>query len=259
MTKGLGGIRYTEETALYPGACFKEVTGETVCGIDFKREGISLEAGSPVELLVADTGGEALRQLDEEALDYTARELEAKMIAGRIRELVSEDKGLLVWDKGLGKYRRARLGDMVILLRSMSGWSEVLVNVLMNEGISARAQTRTGYFNTVEVETILSLLSVLDNPMQDIPLTAVLHSPIVGMNDEEMAWMMAAFKCRGRKGQDRGVYGAWMLWKEAGQELPGKAEIPAEIAASIIEKLKKWDRLWTALRMEGSVFLFLKT
>lgn len=251
MTKGLGGIRYTEETALYPGACFKEVTGETVCGIDLKREGISLEAGSPVELLVADTGGEALRQLDEEALDYTARELEAKMIAGRIRELVSEDKGLLVWDKGLGKYRRAQLGDMVILLRSMSGWSEVLVNVLMNEGISARAQTRTGYFNTVEVETILSLLSVLDNPMQDIPLTAVLHSPIVGMNDEEMAWMMAAFKCRGRKGQDRGVYGAWMLWKEAGQELPGKAEIPAEIAASIIEKLKKWDRLWTALRMEA--------
>ena len=138
MTKGLGGIRYTEETALYPGACFKEVTGETVCGIDLKREGISLEAGSPMELLVADTGGEALRQLDEEALDYTARELEAKMIAGRIRELVSEDKGLLVWDKGLGKYRRARLGDMVILLRSMSGWSEVFVNVLMNEGISAR-------------------------------------------------------------------------------------------------------------------------
>ena len=51
----------------------------------------------------------------------------------------------------------------------MSGWSEVFVNVLMNEGIPAVAQTRTGYFATTEVETVLSLLSVIDNPMQDIP------------------------------------------------------------------------------------------
>lgn len=58
----------------------------------------------------------------------------------------------------------------------------------------AFAQTRTGYFNTVEVETVLSLLSVVDNPMQDIPLAAVMRSPIVGMDDEEMAWMMAAYK-----------------------------------------------------------------
>ena len=52
--------------------------------------------------------------------------------------------------------------------------------MLMNEGIPAFAQTRTGYFNTVEVETVLSLLSVVDNPMQDIPLAAVMRSPIVG-------------------------------------------------------------------------------
>ena len=53
----------------------------------------------------------------------------------------------------------------------------------------------------MEVETILSLLSVLDNPMQDIPLAAVLRSPIVGMTDEEMAWMMAAYKRRAAKDQ----------------------------------------------------------
>ena len=58
----------------------------------------------------------------------------------------------------------------------MSGWSEVFVNVLMNEGIPAVAQTRTGYFATAEVETVLSLLSVIDNPMQDIPMAAVLRS-----------------------------------------------------------------------------------
>ena len=97
----------------------------------------------------------------------------------------------------------------------MAGWSEVFVNVLMNEGIPAYAQTSSGYFDTVEVETILSLLSVLDNPMQDIPLAAVLRSPIVGMTDEEMAWMMAAYKRRAAKDQDRGVYAAWKLWEEA--------------------------------------------
>ena len=54
-------------------------------------------------------------------MDYTARELEARMTARRIRELVSSDKGLLVWDKEKEAYRRARLGDIVILLRSMTG------------------------------------------------------------------------------------------------------------------------------------------
>lgn len=96
----------------------------------------------------------------------------------------------------------------------MSGWSEVFVNVLMNEGIPAVAQTRTGYFATTEVETVLSLLSVIDNPMQDIPMAAVLRSPIIGMNDNEMAWMMAAYKRFTEKNQDRGVYAAWKLWEE---------------------------------------------
>ena len=185
--------------------------------------------GGPAELLTADTGAQSLRVLDEEELDYTSRELEAKMAAQRIRELVDGRRGLSVWDKsggpeGAGAYRRARYGDIVILLRSMAGWSEVFVNVLMNEGIPAYAQTTSGYFDTVEAETMLSLLSVVDNPMQDIPLAAVLRSPIVGMTDEEMAWMMAAYKRRAKKGQDRGVYAAWKLWGGGGSrgKLPGR-------------------------------------
>ncbi|MDY5475490.1 MAG: UvrD-helicase domain-containing protein [Enterocloster clostridioformis] len=231
MTKNLGGITYTPETALYPGAKFEEVTRKTVWGLELdegkseRQEAgqICFKVGTPTELLLVDTGADTLRQLDEDSLDYTAKELEARLIAGRIRQLVSEGQGILVWDKSKGAYRKARYGDMVILLRSMTGWSEVFVNVLMNEGIPAFAQTRTGYFNTVEVETILSLLSVVDNPMQDIPLAAVMRSPIVEMDDEEMAWMMAAYKRNSKKGQDRGVYGAWRLWLEEG---PGMEEGP---------------------------------
>ena len=275
MTKNLGGITYTPETALYPGAKFEEVSRKTVLGLEadegeYDRQDespVSLKAGTPTELLLVDTGADALRQLDEDSLDYTAKELEARLIAGRIRQLVSEGQGMLVWDKTRGAYRRARYGDMVILLRSMTGWSEVFVNVLMNEGIPAFAQTKTGYFNTVEVETVLSLLSVVDNPMQDIPLAAVMRSPIVGMDDEEMAWMMAAYKQNSKKGQDRGVYGAWRLWLEEGpvaeegpEENPdmeegwitvGLSGIPVKAAHSISLKSLKLSRLMERLRGEA--------
>ena len=259
MTKNLGGITYTPETALYPGAKFEEVSGKTVldpeadAGKSGSREAapVSLKAGTPTELLLVDTGADTLRQLDEDSLDYTAKELEARLIAGRIRQLVSEDQGILVWDKSRGGYRRARYGDMVILLRSMSGWSEVFVNVLMNEGIPAFAQTRTGYFNTVEVETILSLLSVVDNPMQDIPLAAVMRSPIVGMDDEEMAWMMAVYKRNSKKGQDRGVYGAWKLWLEEGWITVGLSGIPVKTAHSLSFKSRRLSVLMERLRGEA--------
>ena len=259
MTKNLGGITYTPETALYPGAKFEEVSGKTVldpeadAGKSGSREAapVSLKAGTPTELLLVDTGADTLRQLDEDSLDYTAKELEARLIAGRIRQLVSEDQGILVWDNSRGGYRRARYGDMVILLRSMSGWSEVFVNVLMNEGIPAFAQTRTGYFNTVEVETILSLLSVVDNPMQDIPLAAVMRSPIVGMDDEEMAWMMAVYKRNSKKGQDRGVYGAWKLWLEEGWITVGLSGIPVKTAHSISFKSRRLSVLMERLRGEA--------
>ena len=280
MTKNLGGIRYTRETALYPGAEFEET---------------DKKAGIPVQFLVADTGSEAFKQLDEDTADYTARELEVKMIAEQIKSFTDEKNGLYVWDKEQQVYRKACYKDMVILLRSMSGWSEVFVNVLMNEGIPAVAQTRTGYFATTEVETVLSLLSVIDNPMQDIPMAAVLRSPIIGMNDNEMAWMMAAYKRYTEKNQDRGVYAAWKLWEEcrlqnaidstvesnsesgtgeldhpdraitdAGNEYQsegrdekknvitvGRVEIPAETAHSIWKKLEKFAVLTEELRQDA--------
>ncbi len=251
MTQNLGGIRYTKETALYPGAEFEET---------------DKKAGIPVQLLVADTGSEAFKQLDEDTADYTARELEAKMIAEQIKSFTDEKNGLYVWDKETQNYRKSCYKDMVILLRSMSGWSEVFVNVLMNEGIPAVAQTRTGYFATTEVETVLSLLSVIDNPMQDIPMAAVLRSPIIGMNDNEMSWMMAAYKRYTEKNQDRGVYAAWKLWEECRlQEKTGdtveevlenvisvgRVEVPAETAHSIWKKLEKFAALTEELRQDA--------
>lgn len=202
MTKNLGNIRYTEDTALHPGAAF-EPCGEAI--------------GKP-ELLIVHTDSELLKQLDDDSADYTSREIEARMIAAKIRQIIGPDSKTVIWDKEKKAYRPARLGDIVILLRSLSGWAEEFVNVLMNEGIPAYAERRTGYFSTAEVETVLSMVSIIDNPMQDIPLAAVLKSPMAGITDEELALIMARFKKKAKKGQDRGLYGAVTLYLEQEKE-----------------------------------------
>ena len=90
MTENLGNIRYTEDAALHPGAVFAEAAEPERVG------GLS-------ELLMVDTGDEALAGLDEETADYTAKELEAKLIAAKIREMTDPEHGFLVWDKKAGE------------------------------------------------------------------------------------------------------------------------------------------------------------
>lgn len=231
MTENLGNIQYDEEAALNPGAIFEEHTQT---------------AGIP-ELLLLDTSEAALNEMSEEAADYTAKELEAKMIASRIRELTDPEHGLMIWDKklnGTGGYRLAQYRDIAILLRSTMGWAENLLTVLMNEGIQAYAESRMGYFNTIEVETILSMLAVIDNPMQDIPLAAVLKSPIAGLDDVELAKMTAAFKRSADQGQDRGIYGAMKYYQEALE--PEKRE------PELFAKLQRFDGMLEQFRQEST-------
>ncbi|MDF2905585.1 MAG: hypothetical protein K0R34_906 [Herbinix sp.] len=128
---------------------------------------------------------------NEEEAVYTKKELEARAIAKRIRELTNPDSGMLVFDQKAGQHRPANYKDIVILLRSMTGWSEVFVNTLMQEGIPAYADTGTGYFQTIEIMTILNMLRIIDNPRQDIPLVGVLYSPMVGLTSTELAFIRA--------------------------------------------------------------------
>ena len=228
MTKGLGGILYTEDAALHPGAVF-EPTEEMV--------------GGKLELHMVNTGGGLLKQLEADpADDYTAHEMEAKLIAARMKELINPETGLKVWDKKEKRYRTACYGDMVILLRSLSGFAEDFVNILMNEGIPAYAERRTGYFTAIEVETVLCFLSIIDNPMQDIPLAAVLKSPIVGATDEELARLMAVFKRTAKKGQDRGIYGAWMYYLENSPEDEREGALYGKLAA-FSDELAEYRRI----------------
>ena len=113
-----------------------------------------------------------------------------------------------IYNGKTGQYERLKKKDIVILLRSLSGWSEEFLSVLGAAGIPAYAESRTGYFTAVEVETMLNMLALIDNPMQDIPLAGVLKSPIGGMKDRELAIVMADFKRDPDRGEDIGFYGA---------------------------------------------------
>ncbi len=125
--------------------------------------------------------------------DLETAEKEACIIARRIRELVEPSAvglkaaPLEVWDGQAGGYRPARFGDVVVLLRAATGVANQILDVFARAGVPAHAQLATGYFGALEVETVLSVLRLIDNPRQDIPLAAVLRSPLVGLGDRELA------------------------------------------------------------------------
>ncbi|WP_200801520.1 3'-5' exonuclease, partial [Clostridioides difficile] len=124
---------------------------------------------------------------EEEKLDNI--QLEARMVGNIIKDLmkVNEDgKIQKVYDKGIDGYRPVEFRDIVILLRATSAWAPVFADELMNMDIPTYADVGVGYFDTIEIKTILSLLQIIDNPMQDIPLISVLKSPIFGFTPEDL-------------------------------------------------------------------------
>lgn len=92
----------------------------------------------------------------------------------------------MVYDKKLDDYRPVEFKDIVILLRATSSWAPVFADELMDMDIPTYADIGVGYFDTIEIKTVMSLLQVIDNPMQDIPLLAVLKSPICGFTPEDL-------------------------------------------------------------------------
>lgn len=157
MHRELGGVEYDDDAALYPGATFPEY-GE-----------------NRTETVI-------IGKMQEERL--SVREQEALAVAGRIKRLIAEFK---VTDKDSGKLRPARYGDIVILLRTTSGWAEDFKQVFEKEGIPAYVASRTGYFQAPEIKELLQLLHVLDNPLQDIPFYGVMRSFFGAFTDEEIA------------------------------------------------------------------------
>ena len=182
MARSLGNVEYDAEAALYPGASYPAIEMKKTAGKEETAEEQTKQsiADFTPEILLADSNDELLE--DTELSDK--KTLEAKIVAEEIRHLMKTQP---VTDKATGELRAARYSDIVILLRSLSGWADSLVEVLNGNGIPAHTVSSTGYFSTVEVQTVLSMLRLLDNPRQDIPMAAVLRSPMAGLTDEELA------------------------------------------------------------------------
>ncbi len=133
----------------------------------------------------------------DEAEDASRLEREGSIIADRIRKITGnggDAEGCLIFDNGRRVYRPLEFRDIVILLRATAGRANGLVEILRRYGIPAYAELSTGYFSAVEVETMISLLTIVDNPRQDIALAAVLRSVLVGLGSEEMASVRAFHK-----------------------------------------------------------------
>lgn len=140
--------------------------------------------GGPVEVDIVPTPS------DEEDDDgSTAFEKECRFIAGRIGELLASGRMAARKD---GTLEPLSYRHIVVLLRSMAGKADVLIQALQEGGIPAYAEQSGGYFAAVEVQVMLALLRCIDNPEQDLAMAAVLRSPLVGLDETALAGVRLA-------------------------------------------------------------------
>lgn len=191
MSREIGGIAYDDKAALYPGAVYPAqedpAYGSELLLIRKPEKGDNAEDGT----------GEQCPEGARGPVDYdNVRQLEAQAIATRIKQL----KGSLqVMEKSTGELRPVRYSDMVILLRTTSGWDEEFKKILEQQGIPVYITSKTGYFGALEVQELLQFLRVLDNPRQDIPLFGVMQSVFGGFTQEEIAQIRSGGEGHSRK------------------------------------------------------------
>ena len=226
MGADLGEVVYDEAAALYPAAVFPEaerIEGAENPGGPETTEGpedmeelkeVKGPADFETELILVDGQQAVYSDIQDE--EYHIRELEAKVVARKIRELTDPVHGMRIADADTGGYRPVRFRDIVILLRSMTGWAQIMTAQLEDAGIPAYTESSTGYFSAPEVGTVLNLLKIIDNPRQDIPLAGVLMSPVGAFSQEEMAVLAGEHKKKKKENPD--LYENLKAYGERGKE-----------------------------------------
>jgi len=186
MSSYIGEIDYDQGEFLNPGALYPEdmVGQSSPYAIELHIVDLKKDETSRVE-----TDEEENAEV-EDMEDLDSIQAEARLIGKRILSLMGmgEDncQAFRIYDRDLDCYRNIKYKDIVILLRTVRGWAEVFHRELESMGIPVFADTATGFFKRSEVQVVMSLLQIIDNPMQDIPLISVLRSPIGGFTSEEL-------------------------------------------------------------------------
>ncbi|NMA55210.1 MAG: helicase-exonuclease AddAB subunit AddA [Firmicutes bacterium] len=188
LTPQLGGLDYDREAELRAGAKYPPLPAGTA-GASHKLEVHLLErqSGSGEKKTADFLPGTAIG-LD----DLTALEKEALVIGHRIQAMVHGTGGqpepeFMVWDQKSKCYRPVTYRDIVILMRTVHKRANSVLEVLQQLDIPVYADLGTGYFAAPEIRVMVSVLKIIENPRQDIPLAAVLRSPLVGLTAAELA------------------------------------------------------------------------
>ncbi|MFD2443140.1 helicase-exonuclease AddAB subunit AddA [Bacillus sp. CGMCC 1.16607] len=178
---------------------FKQLMGVKVGEIEYD-EAAELKQGAPypdsdeysIEVILVDLQKEDVSTNEENSeenetefnqMELEQAQLEARVMAQQIKQFILEHKQ--VYQAKSKSYRAVTYRDFVILLRSMT-WAPQIMEEFKQQGIPIYANLSSGYFEATEVAIMMSLLKIIDNPYQDIPLVSVLRSPIVGLNEEEL-------------------------------------------------------------------------
>ena len=174
MTQEAVELDYGEKESLIPGRIVEDAPSDWV--------------GGAVELHLLDTSD--MNRSDETDGDAETagdepenNERELDFIIQKIKELHASKKQVQNAD---GSFRQIQWRDFAVLRRSLAGWGTRAVAAMRQAGIPAVVNERDGYFEAQEIQLLLSLLQIIDNPEQDLPMAAVLHSGLVGLDANEL-------------------------------------------------------------------------
>lgn len=178
MSEKLGDVEYDEEEYLNIGANYEQEKDRLpeLHILDFAKE--------EEEIWKQEEKQEETEREEEEETEIIEKNVEeAKMVVVRIKELFQQE--FMVYDKKRGK-RKIEYRDIAILLRSTASVAPLYEKELTDSNIPVFCDTSSNYLETTEIQTILALLKIIDNPMQDIPLVHILRSPIGNFTDDEL-------------------------------------------------------------------------
>lgn len=170
MSEKLGDISYDAAARLYAGMPFEPSD----------QRPIEVNIISKTSL-AHDEDDNASTEDDIEEIMRT-EELEAHMIAMRIKDCI----GTSIYDPKEKRFRTCQYKDIVVLIRSSKSWTPTFEQIFLESGIPLYADSRTGYFDALEIKLVLNLLRVIQNPRQDLAMLSVLRSPFVGLSIDEI-------------------------------------------------------------------------
>ncbi len=177
MNKTLGEVDYNRDVFLNPGSDFTDNRSD--------------ERDCFMDLTIIDKDASESDDLDEEIKSMKTAELEAYMAVQKINQLLKKNmnepiRATNAYNKAGVEVKKIQYKDIVLLMRSVSGWAGIFEEIFNDNGIPFYFDGGSGYYETIEIQVILNLLKIIDNIRQDVPVLSVMRSPIGSFEADEL-------------------------------------------------------------------------